>query len=399
MLQITQAFKIAYKSLIANVRRTILTMVGITIGVACVVLIMALGNGIKQKTISQFKLTNSGKPQYIINFVPNNQKDTTSGFNQDDIQLLKDKNSNNIENVKITTQNEFNTQVSTTTDNMFNASVYLVNNQDDVPKVISGKKILSFNSMKRAENTILMSSDKAKSIFGSEKGAIDSSVIINNHSFLIIGIFKRDPNATSIYGSEILIPKKVYKHLILGTSGNQLEIVFNDFKNSNKKIKQVRNLLKKRGSSKNLGDYIYVDQQEIQNSISTVVNAITIFIAAVAGISLFIAGIGVMNMMYVTVTERIEEIGIRLAVGALRNDIKIQFIIESLLVTLIGGIAGFILGVILSLLVSIFIPFQAIITFSSFIVSMLISVLVGVIFGSVPAIRASKQNLADIFHQ
>ena len=127
-------------------------------------------------------------------------------------------------------------------------------------------------------------------------------------------------------------------------------------------------------------------------------DVLTYFISAIAGISLFIAGIGVMNMMYISVSERTQEIGIRLAVGATQKNILWQFLLESIMLTVGGGITGFMIGWMLSSLISLLIPYHihAIVTFGNFLLAFGVSTAVGIIFGMLPATQAAKRNLIDI---
>lgn len=132
--------------------------------------------------------------------------------------------------------------------------------------------------------------------------------------------------------------------------------------------------------------------------INKIFDGITYFVAAVAGISLFIAGIGVMNVMYISVAERTEEIAIRRAFGAKSRDIEIQFLIESVVLCLLGGIIGLILGILFSFLVDAVTPsyVSTMISFGPVIIAVGVSTLIGVVFGWVPARAAAKKELIDI---
>ena len=130
--------------------------------------------------------------------------------------------------------------------------------------------------------------------------------------------------------------------------------------------------------------------------ISKVIDALTYFIGAVAGISLIIAGIGVMNMMYISVSERTQEIGIRLAIGARPRTIMLQFLLEAVMLTTLGGIIGFLGGAGLAYGIALALPFQAKMSLSSFVVAFIVSSTVGIIFGILPAKQAANKNLIDI---
>ena len=150
------------------------------------------------------------------------------------------------------------------------------------------------------------------------------------------------------------------------------------------------------------GEYKLQDSSEEIEILTTIIGAITTFVSAITGIALFVGGVGVMNIMYVSVTERKREIGIRRAIGAKPRTILFQFLFEAIIVTGVGGIIGIALGYIFGSIVSTFIPiegFKALLTAITLIGSASISVLVGVIFGIIPARNASKMDPIKAIYQ
>ena len=178
------------------------------------------------------------------------------------------------------------------------------------------------------------------------------------------------------------------KVLVTGEKGS-------DKKDVGKKVEKVLN---KKGTGVSEGQYSYEDNEAVMKTIGSVLDTITYFVAAVAGISLFIAGIGVMNVMYISVTERTEEIAIRRAFGAKGRDIEIQFLVESVVLCLIGGIIGLILGIIIATLIDLVTPemVKSSVSLGSVILAVGVSTLIGIIFGWIPARSASKKELIDI---
>lgn len=152
----------------------------------------------------------------------------------------------------------------------------------------------------------------------------------------------------------------------------------------------------------NKGTYTYYDMEKELKAFSSQINMITGFISLIAAISLFIAGIGVMNMMYISVSERTQEIGIRLAVGATPTNIMLQFLIEAMVLTVTGGLIGFVLGAGLSHLLAPLlslgggIKIKAHVTLNAFLLAFGVSSAVGLIFGILPARQAANKNLIDI---
>lgn len=156
--------------------------------------------------------------------------------------------------------------------------------------------------------------------------------------------------------------------------------------------------MKKNATAKDQGEYSFFDLGSMLEQLSKVMDTLTLFISAIAGISLFIAGIGVMNMMYISVSERTQEIGIRLAIGATPSNILLQFLLEAIMLTVSGGLIGFGFGWLFAHAIAKFIPgnITAVVTFNSFLLAFGVSTAVGVIFGILPARQAANKNLIDI---
>ena len=141
---------------------------------------------------------------------------------------------------------------------------------------------------------------------------------------------------------------------------------------------------------------MYFDTSELMKGIGDVLSTITYFISAVAGISLFIAGVGVMNMMYISVSERTKEIGIRRALGATKGNIQLQFLVEGILITTLGGVIGYIFGIGIAKMVSLLLPFDALVDWPTALISVIVSVTIGVVFAFFPAKSAANKNIIDI---
>lgn len=141
---------------------------------------------------------------------------------------------------------------------------------------------------------------------------------------------------------------------------------------------------------------IYYDSSEMMEQIGSTLNMITLFISAVASISLFIAGVGVMNMMYISVSERTKEIGIRRSLGATRRSIQWQFLLEGIAITTLGGLVGYLAGIGIAFAVSRFLPFSAIVDLETALVSVSVSIIIGLVFSVFPARSAARKNVVEI---
>lgn len=155
-------------------------------------------------------------------------------------------------------------------------------------------------------------------------------------------------------------------------------------------------VLSKQGSVKNLGSYNYSNSAALTDSISSTLQMLTLIVAFIAGISLFISGVGVMNMVYTSISERIKEIGIRRALGATRQAIQSQFLLEGLMLTLFGGIIGYTLGEFFAFVISRAMKFDF--SFDPFVafLAMGISVLVGLVFSYIPSKSASQKDIIEL---
>lgn len=160
--------------------------------------------------------------------------------------------------------------------------------------------------------------------------------------------------------------------------------------------KKILDKLKKQGSLRNQGTYQSFDSSFLTKGIGKVLSTITYFISAVAGISLFIAGVGVMNMMYISVSERTKEIGIRRALGATQRSIMIQFLLEGVMLIFTGGIIGYLLGIVMAYSIGAIMKIGIQIDFFTISIAVGVSTLIGLVFSVMPAREAAKKDLIDI---
>lgn len=198
----------------------------------------------------------------------------------------------------------------------------------------------------------------------------------------------------------IQMPSQTFNRYLvnLNQAMQTLQITVTDGSSKKEIANQVVKQLNKKGSGSGNGSYSYNDTEDMLKGIGKVFDAITYFVAAVAGISLFIAGIGVMNVMYISVSESTEEIAIRRAFGAKARDIELQFLIESVVLCVLGGVIGLTLGIIFASLIDLLTPkyITSVVSFSSILIAVGVSTLIGIIFGWVPARAAAKKELIDI---
>ncbi len=195
----------------------------------------------------------------------------------------------------------------------------------------------------------------------------------------------------------IQIPKNSYLHYFnIENDSSSLTITLDEGVQPDKVTTEVISNLNEKGTMRDLGDYQVLDTAILTKGIGSILSTITYFITSVAGISLFIAGVGVMNMMYISVSERTKEIGIRRALGATRRSIMIQFLLEGLTLTVSGGIIGYLIGMLFAYALGILIKVNVSVDLFTILLAVGVSSVIGLLFSVMPASEAAKKDLIDI---
>lgn len=264
--------------------------------------------------------------------------------------------------------------------------------KDEVTSPEEGKGFDSEDNELR-KKVVTVDDKIAKDVFN--KDAIGKTLYIDGQGFEVVGIVNdmMNPKAVSM-------PSQTFNQYMgnLQQDFPSLQLTIADNANKKEVANKVADKLNKNGSGMSDGSYSYNDTEEMMKGINKVFDGITYFVAAVAGISLFIAGIGVMNVMYISVTERTEEIAIRRAFGAKSRDIELQFLVESVVLCVLGGLIGLILGILIASLVDTVTPdyIKSVVSISSVVIAVGVSMLIGIVFGWIPARAAAKKELIDI---
>ena len=392
MSRLSNILIVSLRSIMKNKRRNIFTMIGIIIGIAAVITIMALGNGFKKTANEQFSDSGASKDAALISFMQSTDADIkTEPFAPSDIQLAEREKGVEKAQIKKDKDQAFTAKVTNSRKNV-NANIYV---KDQFSNVDEGH---GFNQGDNAIENKVVTIDKklAEDLFDKPKKAVGQSLFINGQGFKIVGITTGDGFENNV----VHMPTQTLEHYLPNLTQDfaQLEVKIEDGYNKKEVGERVAKVLSKKGSGQAAGSYQYSDMEEMMKGISKIFDGITYFVAAVAGISLFIAGIGVMNVMYISVAERSEEIAIRRAFGAKARDIEIQFLVESVVLCLIGGIIGLLLGIGIASLVDVVTPdyIKSAVSLGSVLLAVGVSTLIGIIFGWIPARAAAKKELIDI---
>lgn len=389
MSNLSNIIVISFKSILKNKRRNIFTMIGIIIGIAAVITIMSLGNGFKKTAADEFSDSGAGKNSAIISFMTSSGESAKDNpFSQQDIGIVKQ--IDGVSDAKIK-ENEDQGYSAKMTNPQKKGDISIMK-KDEETSPEKGKGF-DFDDNELRKKVVTVDDKIAKDVFN--KDAIGKTLYIDGQGFEVVGIVNdaMNPKAVSM-------PSQTFNQYMgnLQQDVPSLQLTIADNANKKEVANKVADKLNKKGSGMGDGSYSYNDTEEMMKGINKVFDGITYFVAAVAGISLFIAGIGVMNVMYISVTERTEEIAIRRAFGAKSRDIEVQFLVESVVLCVLGGLIGLILGIIIASLVDAVTPdyIKSVVSINSVIIAVGVSTLIGIVFGWIPARAAAKRELIDI---
>ncbi len=391
-----------YVAIVSNKIRTGLTVLGIVIGISSVIVMVALGNGSQAQIEENIQSIGSN----LLMVRPGAQMSAGSrisgGMGSAETLTMNDaeaiaENINRIDSVApLSSGNQqviANGNNTRTSINGVTSDYATVRNVE----VETGSFISSENQTKLSKVAVI-GPDVSTALFENVEAQdiIGKKIKINSIDFTIIGITE-SKGGTGFNSSDdvVYVPLSTYQQYFQGDkylSMINIKIANQeDMETAEAEIKSL--LLKQHGIiDPDDADFSIMNQSDIVETASSVTDTLTILLGAVAGISLVVGGIGIMNMMLTTVTERTREIGLRKAIGAKGKDISTQFLFESVALTFIGGILGVILGVVISWAVEKFFGTTTVVSEFSVLLSFGVSAAIGIVFGYYPARRASKLN-------
>ncbi|WP_375179445.1 ABC transporter permease [Enterococcus rotai] len=393
-------WKTALKSILKNKKRSFLTMFGIIIGIASVITIVSIGNGFKRDMIDKMSVTNTNENVSNITF---NYYDVANAFTE--AEVFKKSDLDLIKNIKGIKKVDFFKPKTTVTGRQVELYIRGKKLTKRVERVeqtsaslLFGRQITSKDN-DSMNKVVVLDEVLAQKLYDDPEKAIGKGFEVMNELFTVVGVKASESGSLSMDNQAPLayFPIKSYDHYFNNSDTQSiLDLETEAGEDKEKVTAEVLKQLNFSGSMRNTGEYESYNPKSDVDEIGSVLDNLTLFISAVAGISLFIAGVGVMNMMYISVSERTKEIGIRRALGATEKDIRKQFLAEGLTLTLLGGMIGYLLGMILGVVSSIFLPFAVRPDLFTIGLAVGISVLIGVIFSYMPASAASKKDLIDI---
>ena len=395
-MNLLETLKMATNTLLANKLRSSLTMLGIIIGNASVIGMVGVGQGAQKLAAEQFESLGPN----VLFVAPGSREAQRTTFDLPKTLVLADAEAiaSQVPTIKEVAPQINSRQVVTYRNQNTEALIigvtpeFLSVRSFDVAK---GRFIRDID-LKRNNRVVILGSEIAERFF-SYDNPIGKQLRVKNVTFQIIGVMESKGSFLGTNQDEtIYLPLTTMANQLVGkTSPYGLEITFmsisaQDEQSINAAKFQIENLLRLRHKIVGEDDFDVQTQKDILEIVGTVTNGLTIMLAAIAGISLLVGGIGVMNIMLVSVTERTQEIGLRKAIGARENDILTQFLIEAVILSATGGLLGTIIGIGGVILIGALSPLSASISPAAIILAVGVSGSIGLFFGVVPARQAAK---------
>lgn len=387
-MNIKQAFTLAIKSLASSKMRSFLTMLGIIIGVAAVIVIVSIVNGMTKDVLDQFESMGATTITVSVRGRGGNRS-----VDVDDMQNLVNDNPEYLRSMSPSITIAGATAKNKNT-NVDPASCLGVNEYyADIKalEVVEGRGICYIDCEERLKNCVV-GTYIAKELFGTTD-VVGESVKLNGTTFNIIGVLEETGDGEESGSDDIvLMPYTTAQHLSNSfTMGSYtFNAVSKDVSNSAQQL--IDNYLNSVFS--NSDAYTVQNMSDMIDSVNELTATMSLVLAGVAGVSLLVGGIGIMNIMLVSVTERTREIGIRKSLGATPWDIMSQFVVEAITTSCLGGVIGILLGIAGSYAATIF-DMTAVLSVPAMVISFSVSAVIGITFGYFPAKKASRLNPID----
>ncbi len=389
----------AIQALRNNILRTSLTMLGIIIGITSVILIYSIGQGAVAFVTDE--LSSFGTDYFQIT-PGSDQFSTFAGSNTitfDDVEAIRnDASLTNIRYVAPISMASVNISA-----NGEDEEVLTYGSTHEIfeilrPDLIEGE-FMTQEQGTASERIVILGTDVVEDLFGENTSALGEIVRINNRTFRVTGVMESSSAlAGGFINNSAIVPIDVVTREIVGEEKLQeIDIGVHDQNSINQTLEDVELLLRDRHNldEDDENDFQITSSQDILSTVQTITGLLTAMIAGISGISLVVGGVGVMNIMLVSVTERTREIGLLKAIGAKEKDILTQFLVESVVMSLIGGLIGIALGISGAFLISLVANIPFVVSIPAIIIAVGVSTLVGIVFGIYPARRAAKLSPID----
>jgi putative ABC transport system permease protein len=408
-MNLIESIRLALSALRSNKLRSLLTMLGIIIGVGAVIGVLAIGNGFQRFLDSQFNSIGVGV-FYVAPFVDSKKADEVlrAQLSYADAEALMQPGAvPAVKTVAVSLSNQATVRSGQKQQSLpirgVTPTEFTISNN-----TLGAGRYFDENDNQERARVAVIGQKVAETMLGGVQSALGQRLVINGVPFEVVGVLTTkqgggpggDPQR-NVYVPYQTARARLFRNEISSrVDVSVISVQANDRSQVDTAIRQVTELLRQRHRlTYQNNDFTIISLDQIQASVGAILAGFSAFLGIIGSISLLVGGIGIMNIMLVSVTERTREIGLRKAVGARRSDILIQFLVEAVVLALLGGAIGVLLGFLLSLLgtvvlVSVFQAqgAQATVTLASVLLATAISMAIGVFFGLFPAMQASRLN-------
>lgn len=394
------AFFIAIKEIKRNILRSILTILGIVIGVASVIAMVMIGDGTTAKVTANIEKLGSN----MLNVRVGQEKrgaprddNSAKPFKNEDIEAIKHEVANlkgvtaensSMQNVVYGNKSDLSLIVGTTND------YFVIKDWE-----LESGRIFEDSELSSGRSVCVLGTTVVKNLFGDEN-PIGTTIRLKNFPCSVVGVLTS--KGASAFGRDqdevVITPLKMYQRKIQGNLDiSSIVVSIKEDRFIEEAKGQITRLMQdRRGVKPGDVDNFYIrDMKDVLNAMTSTTKMLTYLLGSIAAISLLVGGIGIMNIMLVSVTERTREIGIRLAIGAMQNEVLMQFLIEAVVLSTWGGIVGIFLGLGVGYGVVGIFELPYIINTKIIVISFVFSTMIGVVFGYFPARKAAKLNPID----
>lgn len=387
-----QSFKLALKSIWSNKVRSLLTMLGIIIGVAAVIILVSIVNGYMSYMTESF--ASMGTNQITVRVTNLTSRYVTVEEMYDFYEENSDLFSQMSPSVSVSASVKHSGDTMDSTSVTGVSEEYLDMNDENL---ISGR-FLSYSDVSTRQKVAVLGYYTAAQLFGSADQAVGQKILISGYGYTVIGVIEvQDEENLEDGGDDDVVYIPYSTAVRLAWSGIPSNYIFATVDTQTETTTAATTALETFLYSiyKDEDLYRVTAMSEMLDNLNSMISQMSLMLGGIAGISLLVAGVGVMNIMLVSVTERTREIGIRKALGARPGVILQQFVLEAITTSVIGGLIGIAIGCGVCSLVGQFMDFDAPPTFGAIVVSFTVSVLIGLVFGYMPARNAANLNPID----
>lgn len=392
---ISDATQTAFRSLIGHRIRTLLSTLGIIIGIASVVSSVAIGEGAHQSVLKEISQLDNRSIEIRPGLGWNNpRKDFERALTQQDLTML-----NKLPMVENASPVMSSSSPVRRNDKNISSALYGVSYDFLHKQVFEYGQPFNLNSQNERDAVVILESELSNSLFEQTENPIGKIIQLSGVPFKVIGVIKSSESRLTGSSLKAWVPFTTYMERLNGDVPFQsIQVRITEKHDLEQARNQIETKLEQQHGQR---DFFTITDENTADMIKSVSRSISLLTTAISGISLLVGGVGVMNIMLLSVTERIHEIGIRLSVGARPSDIQRQFLIEAIVICLLGGAAGIIISILIGFIFPLFThQFQMVFTFAPVFMAFAFSAFVGLIFGFFPAKNAARlKPVTALAHQ